>query len=1264
MHFKRLRLSGFKSFVDPTELVIEPGLTGIVGPNGCGKSNLLEALRWVMGETSSKSLRGTGMEDVIFAGSGGRPARHFADVSLLLDNSDRTAPAAFNDTEELEIHRRIERDLGSAYRVNGKDVRQRDVQLIFADNASGAHSPALVSQGRIGAIIAAKPSERRVVLEEAAGISGLYSRRNEAEQRLRAAEANLARLVDVAEAMDTQIAVLKRQARQAVRYRELSADIRQAEGLVFYSRWQTAAAALLAAEQELAVRDAEVGDLTSQSAHLAAQQSEVASTLPALRQAEAEAAAALQIKTQQIAALDQELIRIDDRRKQLAEQVASIRSDQQREQSLHLDTQTALARLSAEQKEVTERLGATANKQKHAADAVRAAAQLASEGESRFDELTRRNADTSARKRVLESQIEAAHQRLARLQADFERLTQDRAALEAEATASPIARAQADLASAQQEKEATATALGTAESTRSDSDANRERMRLRADVARQALRTQLDTARQSLLTTWESRTRTARQQAEASRQAARRAFEHLEREQHEHVRQAETLVAGLRTELDVLTRLLNPTDMADDRPRLDAQIKVTPGYEAALAAALADDLAAPIGGERGRRWTMAAQITAHDPSLPATTASLAQFVVAPLAISRRLAQIAVLDDLDDAADVIAQLAVGQRLVSRSGALWRWDGFHAPAGSATSAAERLEQANRRTEVEVALAQAEASYSQLAGHAEQTITTAREALRAATAAADAEIATNDEAARLAYAEAEASAQTAWTALEAQLATEMATVQAVLDACTRAEQLARDARDAAYRRFEQASYVLSSMLQESNKRDARLQGIADTQARIAEERQARKTDMLHAQELIAGLPDLAHLAIEIADQRRIVEHQRQALAQARASLDGIERQVAGDENRAAAIVIDITAWRKRQDDAVTQLATLEARAAQAQQEEVLLAARPAMIEEERGALINARHLSEEQRQLCADKLAAAEQALRRIDTEARDINASLSAARERRGRLIASVEHEGRRRDEAQLALQEHFQIAPEAVLTHLGLSAEYDPPHLSQLEPALDKLKAERERLGAVNLLAEQELETLTSDRLRLQSESDELETAIAKLRGAIGALNREGRQRLLAAFEAVNGHFKTLFATLFGGGEAHLALIESDDPLHAGLELFAAPPGKKVANLSLLSGGEQALTATALIFALFLTNPAPICVLDEVDAPLDDANVERFCDLLDDMAARTRTRFLIVTHNAVTMSRMDRLFGVTMAERGVSQLVSVALHHAEQLLAAE
>ena len=332
MQFSRLRAVGFKSFIDPVEFIIEPGMTGIVGPNGCGKSNLVEAVRWVMGEHSAKRMRGSGMDDVIFNGTGVRPARNIAEVVLSLDNSDRTAPAMFNHSDELEVSRHIERESGSIYRVNGREVRARDVQLLFADAATGAHSPALVSQGEIGAIIRAKPLDRRAILEEAAGISGLHSRRHEAELRLRAAETNLGRLDDVMAVLESQLQGLKRQVRQATRYRNLSGHIRRAEAILFHHAWSDASAALDEARRRFDAAEAEVVERTREAAAASAAQLKAADALTGLRQNEAESAARLSRLAATSEALDAEEERLNDDRRRLEGLLEQIADDLGREE--------------------------------------------------------------------------------------------------------------------------------------------------------------------------------------------------------------------------------------------------------------------------------------------------------------------------------------------------------------------------------------------------------------------------------------------------------------------------------------------------------------------------------------------------------------------------------------------------------------------------------------------------------------------------------------------------------------------------------------------------------------------------------------------------------------------------------------------------------------------------------------------------------------------------------------------------------------------
>jgi chromosome segregation protein len=1238
VQFRRLRLSGFKSFVDPTELVIEKGLTGIVGPNGCGKSNLLEALRWVMGENSPKSMRGSGMEDVIFAGTTGRPSRNFADVTLLLDNSDRSAPAAVNDSEELEVTRRIERDMGSAYRINGRDARMRDVQLLFADVATGAHSPALVSQGKIGAIVTAKPQDRRAILEEAAGISGLHGRRKEAEQRLRAAETNLSRIDDVIVQMEAQINALRRQARQAERYRALSNDIRLSEGVVLYRRWRDAADKLAQAETQLSAIDAELATIASESAKISTAQAQATDILPALREREANAAAALQrlkLAAEELAAEER---RVEARRAELSRVLEDASRDQSREAQLENDCASALERLSLEKVDIEARLAAAENDLTLAQTRVAEAEKLASEGEKSFDALTQRNADAMARKRSLDGQIEATQNRIVRLGGDIERIEEERARLEVEAGNTDLGTAESTTTQTEIKLADIIKIIVEAETTRAKLEIARDKIRQRVEAERDALRVKAETAREA-----------ARREADALRETARFQSEKMRETARAALTAAQQPVAALTAEKAALTRLLAPVAAQNGTPVLD-QIEVTTGYERALAAALADDLSAPVGGDYRRRWTEINNVAASSP-LPSNAKSLAEFVRAPSALSRRLAQIGVVDDIQSINP--SSLSVGQRIVSRDGQLLRWDGFFATAPENNAASERLTNRNRLVSVEQELAAAQSALIAAQAHAESATTQATHDLAAA-----------ETKARDLFDSASAKANHDITTAQETVQAAIAQAQADVALAQTSEREARDQRRPLEQALDLARKRQAELRELANRRDTRLQGLADAIGRLSEERSAREVELTQARELAAQLPDLERLALEISDQRKIVDRRRGELGTARVELDAMLRRSHQDKDRLIAIGAETSAWEMRLSGGRAQAQVLGQRITQARAEGEALAKRPAELEQERMGLASKVSDAEATRTQEADLVIEAETTLRALDKAAKDFTEQNMQARENRARLEAMRDNQTSRRLEVAETIVELYQVPPIELLATLNLETLNDMPAPADLEAKLERQKAERERLGAVNLRADLELQEIDTERARIESERNELVEAIAKLRGAIGSLNREGRQRLLEAFETVNGHFKTLFATLFGGGDAYLTLIDSDDPLEAGLEIMASPPGKKLQSLTLLSGGEQALTATALIFAVFLTNPSPICVLDEVDAPLDDANVERYCDLLDSMTQRTNTRFLIVTHNAVTMSRMDRLFGVTMAERGVSQLVSVDLGRAEQLLAAE
>ena len=1160
MYFAKLRLNGFKSFVEPTEFAIEPGLTGIVGPNGCGKSNLVEALRWVMGETRVKQLRGGEMEDVIFAGTTSRPSRDVAEVSLTIDNASRKAPSPWNEFSEIEVARRIERGQGSNYAIAGRDVRQRDVQFFFADIASGAHSPALVSQGRIGAIINAKPTERRALLEEAAGITGLHSRRHEAELKLRAAESNLARLDDVLTALDQQLQVLKKQARQAARYRNINNLIRRAEAGVLTWRWQAARAAQDEAAGRLAAAERSVADLTQIAVRTATALAEAESVLPDRRKTEAEAAAAIQRLIIAREQLESEERNVRARLEEAAARLAQLAADQGREQAQVEDAERALATLGDERTKLKETTVAAASE----------AETLARELESQRTDVEARDQDVA---RATEAVAAAEAQRAA--------LTRKGAEIEAQ-----LARLGARLGEIVGERQSIeneiAAAAGAVElATQQVADAAHI-----LDIARAAT----DEA--------ESRSRVAQEEEAGARKA---------------LADADAARARLAAEADGLRSALAATTGEGFRPVLD-DIAVDPGYEAALAAALGDDLDAPVDASASRHWNA---IEAHDdaPGLPYGAARLADHVRAPAALARRLAQIGIVDDaVGD--ELAAQLVQGQRLVSRSGALWRWDGFRMKSGTKIAAAARLAHRNRLAE--------------LAGMA---------------AVADA------------------------VALGARA--RLATAEAGMQDGQRQQADARATLRQAQSGHAGAEQRLSAETQRAAQRDARRAATEKQRTDlVADEADLRRSAGETAQ-MLADLPDAAASREALTNDRAALAEARAVLMDLEGAMRRLDREAQARRERERAIAYEDQAWTQRRSAATRQLEILAERAAQTEAERARLAARPDAIMAERHALADHIAAAETARRDASDALAAAESLVAATLREAKAADGNVHAAREDRVRAEAECQHNEQALADLAARIRERLDCAPEETLALTGADTIDELSALEQLEARLDRLIKERETVGPVNLRAEEESEALNQQVETMRAERDDLTRAIAKLRHGIGQLNREGRERLLAAFETVNKHFGELFAKLFGGGRAHLALAPQkiredgtvdDDPLEAGLEVMASPPGKKLQSLTLLSGGEQALTALALLFAVFQTNPAPVCVLDEVDAPLDDANVDRFCRLLELIACSTNTRFVVVTHHRMTMSRMDRLFGVTMAERGVSQLVSVDLARAVQMRA--
>ncbi len=869
--FRRLKLKGFKSFVEPTEIVIENGLTGIVGPNGCGKSNLVEAFRFVMGELSPKQMRGSELDDVIFNGTADKPAWDIAEVTIDLDNSERKAPSLFNQNDEIEVTRRIWRGEGSEYRVNGKEVRLKDVQLLFADASTGARSTSMVSQGRVGAIIAAKPEQRRTLLEEAAGITGLHSRRHEAELRLNSTENNLERVKDVLKTQNEQLEILKKQSKQAERYKNIQKDITKARSKVFYQKWQIEKSKLEEAEKNYKEQNNLVSQQTSVVSSINVKYEEIQQTLPDLRVEENKIASELQRNTINLDNQQKEIERANSAVEEIQIRIEQIKNDYNREQFLFDDAKDNLLRVKDEKS-------------------------------------------------------------------------------------------------------------------------------------------------------------------------------NLEKEQ------------GDLFNDDNLSSVNEKTSSKNNNPIID-YLDFEDGYEKAIASVFSDELMASINEEQSSYWRTLD--IGNIPKFPEIIIPFSEIIKSPDNLIKRLKYIGLIKNKENVLDLQKNLHPGQILVSENGEVWRWDGFISKGKQSSSTKAILEQLKNRR------------LKQLSAEEKQ-----------------------------------------W----------------------------QDIMNTAQKRIDELKERQSNLSNELKTMQLMPSNISSEKTRLQ--------NLINENKIIYE---------NIAKKLRETEQQ------------------ANEENK---------------------------------------------------------------------KLKYEEVKLNELREEKIRIEGIIGTLKETINQLTKQV------RERLNISMDNLFDLAE--INPNKGLAS------LEDLEKRLERLIVEQEKLGGVNLLAEKEATELEEKVNVIKKDQTDLLAAISKLREAIDKLNTEGRQRLLASYGIVNENFQKLFVQLFGGGRAYLKFTDESDPLQAGLDIFASPPGKKLQNLNLMSGGEQALTALSLLFAVFMSNPAPICVLDEVDAPLDDTNVDRFCSLVEEISGTSMTKFLIITHHRMTMARVNRLFGVTMPEKGISQLVSVDLEKAVQI----
>jgi chromosome segregation protein len=942
---------------------------------------------------------------------------------------------------------------------------------------------------------------------------------------------------------------LKKQGRQASRYKNLSAEIRRLESLQYAIAYADAREQAAAAEQQAQDDLKAVADRTEEQTKAATAQAVAAHALPGLREAEAAAAAALQRLIHARNELESEERRSKERLAELERHIADLDRDIAREAGQRADAEATIARLEAEEAEIAGSVDGADDRRAEAEERVKAAEAELAEAEGALAALQAQVSDLNARRAALERSLREEADRAARFAGEKAKIERDLETLLASAGDNPS-------------PEAVRVELGNAE----------------------------------------LRTREAEEIATAAR-AALAAARDAENRARQPLTDAERKAQRLETEARTLAKLFAHAESDLWPPALD-QITVQKGYETALGAALGEDLDASTNTSAPAHWADTGAGDTDAP-LPEGVVSFATVAEAPPALLRRLKQIGIVDRADGQR-LRTLLQPGQRLVSREGDLWRWDGFATAAEAPSAAARRLAEKNRLGDLQRDAAAARAEAERLKGEAEA----AQAAVRAA-----------------------ASQET--QALEA----------------------ARQAR--------QALDAVRNRLAAAERRDAeiasRRSALQEGLARLSESEAEANGRLREAEAALDSLAPAPDLDSRLLEERTRVAEMRAAASEARGALQALVHEAEMRRRRREAIAADIRLWSERIARSTQAAADLGARLERARGEHEVLLEAPDTYLSRRRALLAEIETAEARRKQAADRLADGETALAETDRTAREALEALAAAREARAGSQARHEAATQRLAEVTRAIAETLETTPAGLVELAGLKDASTLPPAAEIEARLQSLKGDRERLGAVNLRAEEELTELDAKHKGIATERDDLVEAIKRLRQAIGSLNREGRERLLAAFGTVNEHFKQLFTTLFGGGTAELTLVDSDDPLEAGLEILARPPGKKPQTMSLLSGGEQALTATALIFAVFLTNPSPICVLDEVDAPLDDANVERYCDLLDSMAKQTETRFVVITHNPITMARMDRLFGVTMAERGVSQLVSVDLQAAERIL---
>ena len=1139
MKFQSVRISGFKSFLEPIEIEINKGLTGIVGPNGCGKSNIVEAIKWIMGENSARQMRGDGMDDVIFAGTDERPSRNFAEVTIKLNNSEKKAPAAFNHLSEIEISRKIEREKGSIYRINGKQVRSRDVQLIFADSGTGARSSGIVSQGRIAQIIDASPENRRGILEEAANIKGLHSRRHEAELKLNAASNNLDRLLDIEKTYKEQLVELEKQGRKAARYRSIGDRLRKAEATLFSTLLFNAKTEYNILKNELHTVTENVSEAQIEVSKNTTSKLDILSKIPILRNIEAEKAAILQSLNITKIKLEEEQTSAKIALNNIIGQITQLEKDTSRENQIEEDAEKSLSSLILEEENLKIDTKNFSSKISEATQAVKSLKIKSDEADKKLSSITSEIYTINSDKSDLERRIINLNEKIENTQNQISKFKLENYSKTLEANEIKILDLQKLIS----------------------------KNHLLIDTIKKKL-TQLETLELSLT-------------------------------KEKNI--AANILNQTNAEINTLSSLLGDDSL--NRNTLEKNINTTDHLEDAIGSVLGETLLAPIYSnneiiENTTYWRDGFDIKLTSP-LPKEAMPLISKIKSSSILETALQGVGIVENEELAFKLQKKLTYGQALTTAEGGLWRWDGFVQPKGVKNSYSERLQQ----------IARFKVLQSQLPSQKESVFLIDKKLI---------EYSENIKKYR----------------------TDIIKLQSTLSG------LNSD----------------SNRLElENSKMEIQLTSSALLIKELKNTEVTRKVELIELKKQISHIVNLPSLLADELSIRNNAEQFRNNLTEAMAAEQQIKNHESFQLRNIAQIKHQKESWITRKQEAKSRLSSLHERLEFSKNEMDRLSNLPNDFDKKEeqirveieAAIIN--------RNLAADKLVITETYQNDAEKLEKESEKNVSMLRENMIKVQALLDLAHTKILNIEERIFEKLRIKSDQLsdLTGIKENNEIDS-NIEALEKTVERLLNERESLGAVNLRAEEEMNEM-NDKIEIMfKERIDLEEAIEKLRNGIFELNKEGRERLKKSFTVVNENFKNLFQKLFGGGNAELKLVGHDDPLQAGLEVLASPPGKKMQLLSLLSGGEQALTAISLIFSVFLCNPSPICILDEVDAPLDDTNVGRFCDLLNKIAEETNTYFMVITHHRLTMAKMDRLFGVTMEQKGISKLVSVDLEQASRI----